>query len=182
MMLPTVKYDGQPHGENGYSITMGSLVDGHAATVTISGSKTDAGEYEELLVPSGTKIVDAKGKDVTSYYDISYEDGTLTINKRSVTLTSETASKVYDGTPLAKPEVTSLLAMASLKARSLTSRPPARSLTSVRSPTPSLSPRVKSSKTATTPSPRLRARWKSPPSPTRLPLPWQHPSPATPRP
>ena len=102
----TVKYDGQPHGENGYSITMGSLVDGHAATVTISGSKTDAGEYEELLVPSGTKIVDAKGKDVTGYYDISYEDGTLTINKRSVTLTSETASKVYDGTPLTKPEVT----------------------------------------------------------------------------
>lgn len=102
----TGKYDGQPHGENGYSITAGSLVDGHAATVTISGSKTDAGEYEELLVPNGTKIVDAKGKDVTSYYDISYEDGTLTINKRSVTLTSETASKVYDGTPLTKPEVT----------------------------------------------------------------------------
>lgn len=95
----TGKYDGQPHGENGYSITAGSLVDGHAATVTISGSKTDAGEYEELLVPSGTKIVDAKNKDVTGYYDISYEDGTLTINKRSVTLTSETASKVYDGTP-----------------------------------------------------------------------------------
>lgn len=102
----TVKYDGQPHGENGYSITMGSLVDGHAATVTISGSKTDAGEYEELLVPSGTKIVDAKGKDVTSYYDISYEDGKLTITKRDVTLTSASASKVYDGTPLTKPEVT----------------------------------------------------------------------------
>ena len=102
----TGKYDGQPHGENGYSITAGSLVDGHAATVTISGSKTDAGEYEELLVPSVTKIVDAKNKDVTGYYDISYENGTLTINKRSVTLTSETASKVYDGTPLTKPEVT----------------------------------------------------------------------------
>ena len=102
----TGKYDGQPHGENGYSITAGSLVDGHAATVTISGSKTDAGEYEELLVPNVTKIVDAKDKDVTSYYDISYEDGTLTINKRSVTLTSETASKVYDGTPLTKPNVT----------------------------------------------------------------------------
>lgn len=101
----TVKYDGQPHGENGYSITSGSLVDSHAATVTISGSKTDAGEYEELLVPSVTKIVDAKGKDVTSYYDISYEDGKLTINKRSVTLTSASASKVYDGTPLTKPEV-----------------------------------------------------------------------------
>lgn len=102
----TGKYNGQPHGENGYSITMGSLVDGHAATVTISGSKTDAGEYEELLVPRVTKIVDAKDKDVTSYYDISYEDGKLTINKRSVTLTSASASKVYDGTPLTKPEVT----------------------------------------------------------------------------
>ena len=101
----TGKYNGQPHGENGYSITMGSLVDGHAATVTISGSKTDAGEYEELLVPRVTKIVDAKDKDVTSYYDISYEDGKLTINKRSVTLTSETASKVYDGTALTKPNV-----------------------------------------------------------------------------
>ena len=102
----TVKYDGQPHGENGYSITMGSLVDGHAATVTISGSKTDAGEYEELLVPSGTKIVDAKGKDVTSYYDISYEDGTLTITKRNVTLTSADASKPYDGTALTNKNVT----------------------------------------------------------------------------
>ena len=102
----TVKYDGQPHGENGYSITMGSLVDGHAATVTISGSKTDAGEYEELLVPSGTKIVDAKGKDVTSYYDISYEDGKLTITKRDVTLTSASASKPYDGTALTNKNVT----------------------------------------------------------------------------
>lgn len=102
----TVKYDGQPHGENGYSITAGSLVDSHAATVTISGSETDAGEYEDLLVPSVTKIVDAKGNDVTSYYDISYEDGFLTIKPRSVTLTSETASKEYDGTPLTRPNVT----------------------------------------------------------------------------
>ena len=51
------------------------------ATVAISGSKTDAGEYKELLVPNVTKIVDAKGRDVTSYYDISYEDGTLTITE-----------------------------------------------------------------------------------------------------
>ena len=102
----TVTYDGQPHGANGYRITMGSLVDGHTATVTINGSKTDAGEPKELLVPSVTKIVNAKGKDVTSYYDISYEDGKLTINKRSVTLTSASDSKVYDGTPLTNDNVT----------------------------------------------------------------------------
>lgn len=68
------------------------------------------------------------GKDVNKYeYDltITYTDATLrtdtttpadpkttsakatyTINKRPVTLTSETASKSYDGTPLTKPEVT----------------------------------------------------------------------------
>lgn len=102
----TGKYDGQPHGENGYSITRGSLVDSHAATVTISGSETDAGKYEDWLVPSVTKIVDAENKDVTGYYDISYEDGFLTIKPRSVTLTSASASKPYDGTPLTKDTVT----------------------------------------------------------------------------
>lgn len=34
------------------------------------------------------------------------EDGYLTITKRTVTLTSETASKTYDGDPLTRPEVT----------------------------------------------------------------------------
>ena len=34
------------------------------------------------------------------------EDGKLTISPRPVTLTSASASKVYDGTPLTKPEVT----------------------------------------------------------------------------
>ena len=33
-------------------------------------------------------------------------DGTLTINKRTVTLESKGGSKEYDGTPLTKPDVT----------------------------------------------------------------------------
>ena len=69
------------------------------------GSGVDAGEYKRFSMDEA-KIVDAKDKDVTSNYDIGYENGTLTINKRSVTLTSETASKVYDGTPLTRPNVT----------------------------------------------------------------------------
>lgn len=68
------------------------------------GSGVDAGEYERFSMDKA-KIVDAKDKDVTSNYDIGYENRTLTINKRIVTLTSETASKPYDGTPLTKPEV-----------------------------------------------------------------------------
>lgn len=69
------------------------------------GSGVDAGVYEQFSMDEA-KIVDAKDNDVTSNYDISYEDRTLTINKRSVTLTSESASKVYDGTPLTRPNVT----------------------------------------------------------------------------
>lgn len=68
------------------------------------GSGVDAGEYKRFSMDEA-KIVDAKDNDVTSNYDIGYENGTLTINKRSVTLTSESASKVYDGTPLTNDTV-----------------------------------------------------------------------------
>ena len=115
---------------------------------------------EDLLVPSVTKIVDAKkNKDVTGYYDISYEDGTLTINKRSVTLTSETASKVYDGTPLTKPEVT--VGGDGLVEGEVTDIKATGSVTNVSEGevpnTITYPPRVKSSRTSTTTSPRLRA-------------------------
>ena len=69
------------------------------------GSGVDAGEYKRFSMDKA-KIVDAKDKDVTSNYDIGYENRTLTINKRSVTLTSASDSKVYDGTPLTRPNVT----------------------------------------------------------------------------
>lgn len=59
------------------------------------------------------------GEDVGSYkikaentkenlwgYDITVTEGTLTINKKAVTLTSATASKTYDGAPLTNHEVT----------------------------------------------------------------------------
>ena len=68
------------------------------------GSGVDAGLYERFSM-DGAKIVDKNGEDVTSNYQISYNNGTLTINKRSVTLTSASASKPYDGTALTKPDV-----------------------------------------------------------------------------
>lgn len=52
-------------------------------------------------------VVTRGNKDVTGNYTFTDSvDGKLTINKRTVTLTSETASKEYDGTPLTKPDVT----------------------------------------------------------------------------
>ena len=46
------------------------------------------------------------GNDVTDQFSVKTLDGKLTIEKRTVTLTSATDSKEYDGTPLTNDEVT----------------------------------------------------------------------------
>ncbi len=51
-------------------------------------------------------IKNAAGEDVTSKLNIKYVDGEIIINKRTVTLTSATDTKVYDGTALTNDEVT----------------------------------------------------------------------------
>ena len=63
---------------------------------------TDAGEY-----PMGLKATDFTNNNANfTNVKFTVEDGKLVINKRQVTLTSETASKLYDGTALTKPVVT----------------------------------------------------------------------------
>ena len=95
----TKTYDGTEHTVNDYTsapdkgVTFGS--------VTASGTGTDAGEYDVKFV--GESVV---GTYNDLYIVTAANSGTLTINKRSVTLTSETASKAYDGTPLTRPNVT----------------------------------------------------------------------------
>ena len=100
----TVKYDGQSHDGSPYSCDALGLLPGHRVDVDYTCEpQTNVGEYDIEL--DNAKIVDADGNDVTDLYQITYNYGKLTINKRSVTLTSESASKVYDGTPLTKHEV-----------------------------------------------------------------------------
>ncbi|MGI6056921.1 MAG: InlB B-repeat-containing protein [Bilifractor sp.] len=95
-------YDGTVLTKNSYSIT--GLPAGFTAEVKVSGSITDAGTTDNKV----TSVVIRKGdEDVTDQFSgIKRTDGALTVEKRKVTLTSETASKEYDGTALTKPEVT----------------------------------------------------------------------------
>ena len=106
----TVVYDGQPHGaklnaageiEAGTSYTITNLADGHKAqSVVISGSETAVGEYENRLVPSGAKIVDAAGNDVTRNYVVGYEKGKLTITSPDTVIVTISGNKdrvEYDG-------------------------------------------------------------------------------------
>ena len=100
----TKTYDGTEHTVTGYTAkdNKDNLVEGLTFTGVDSPSvsATDAGKYDVKF--SGSAV----GAHNELYIVTAANSGTLTINKRSVTLTSETASKVYDGTPLTKPNVT----------------------------------------------------------------------------
>ncbi|MBQ2685790.1 MAG: InlB B-repeat-containing protein, partial [Erysipelotrichaceae bacterium] len=110
----TFTYDGKEHNVEGYveENEDGTLTwkndKGIEFTITgiaASETKTDAGEY--TVESTGDPIVkDADGNDVTSQFTVTVNDGTLTINKKAVTLTSADDSKYYDGTPLTNDTVT----------------------------------------------------------------------------
>ena len=117
----TEKYDGSEKTVSGYTIdgTAGegtgesvvtSFTASNGKTYTVTGMSaevtgTNAGEYAVNVI--GTPIVkDADGNDVTAQFAVSSESGKLTIDKRSVTLTSATDTKVYDGKALSNDEIT----------------------------------------------------------------------------
>ncbi len=69
--------------------------------INVTGSGTDVGSNYTMYFPK--KEI---GIHNEQYYVVGYENGKLSITKRPVTLTSETAGKTYDGTALEKPVVT----------------------------------------------------------------------------
>lgn len=94
----TVAYDGTEKSVSGFTSAPEGVT---FANVTASGSGTDAGIYDVTFV--GDSVV---GTHNNLYIVTAVNPGKLTINKRSVTLTSASDEKVYDGMPLTKPEVT----------------------------------------------------------------------------
>ena len=101
-------YDGQPHTVSGFEQTE-FTVDGHTYTVSgLTASRTGTNVSDSGAVEvTGTAVVsNASGNDVTSQFTVKTENGTLTIKKRPVNLSSESATKVYDTTPLTRPNVT----------------------------------------------------------------------------
>ena len=97
-------YDGTPLTDNRFDYTKGVLVEGDVLTAVVEGSATNVGDEGKNVVKS--YAVKRGETDVTKNYTFGNSiDGKLTINPRKVTLTSETASKEYDGTPLTRPDV-----------------------------------------------------------------------------
>ena len=112
----TQLYDGAEHVATGY-IVEGVTVDGVASDDlygakagvdftfkgTASAKRTDAGKTDMGLTAEQFTNINKNFSNVT--FEI-VEDGSVTITKRAVTLTSASAYKTYDGTALVKDEVT----------------------------------------------------------------------------
>ena len=102
-------YDGKEHEAKGV-VTDKFTEDG--VEYTVSGYTTtdqkakDAGTYTNVVDVSGVKVTDPQGNDVTKQFNVKAQNGTLEIAKRSLTLTSATDSKQYDGTALTNNKVT----------------------------------------------------------------------------
>ena len=107
-------YDGSAHSDGSYTVTYDGaeiaaneegkyiLPTGDEVTAVVTGSVTNV----EDTVAGNNEITEYAVENAGNYNSIQTVNGTLEITPRPVTLTSETGSKVYDGTPLTKPEVT----------------------------------------------------------------------------
>ena len=92
----TKVYDATALTKNSYSNTdlaAGDIFD----SVTITGTQTDVGTSNN--VPSAA-VIKHNGTDVTASYAITYENGTLEVTPKAVTITANDKTKVYDGTAL----------------------------------------------------------------------------------
>ena len=100
------KYDGKPLSDYNLSIVSGELNDGDMLvcdTTKPVSSITNAGSISNVLTP---KIIDSTtDEDHTANYNITVNYGTLTVNKRPVTLKSDDKNWNYDGTTRSCPEV-----------------------------------------------------------------------------
>ena len=66
--------------------------------------RTDAGEVTNTTQYKISRLDEDGEWDVTECFNISYEYGTLTVNRRNVWVLTATAQKEYDGTPLIRAE------------------------------------------------------------------------------
>lgn len=106
-------YNGDTHTVKNFKAIVAA--DGNAdiaaqlGNISALGEGKDAGEYPVRFMLHNELIpVDSLKDQVLNdfYYVTSASEGTLTINPRSVIITSGSASKTYDGTPLTKHEST----------------------------------------------------------------------------
>ncbi len=96
-------YDGSSHTNSTYTVKDGSVVKGESANVIKETTILYAGTKENEL---SLQIIDEDGNDVSENYNISYVNGTITVNKRPISITTSSETWVYDGLVHSLPEFT----------------------------------------------------------------------------
>ena len=103
----TVTYDGTEHTVKGYDVSISNELYKEADFTFTGSAEVKATDASDTAYAMGLKDTDFANKN-GNFSNVTFivTDGSLTINKRTVTLKSEGGSKEYDGTPLTKPDVT----------------------------------------------------------------------------
>ena len=94
-------YDGTALEKPVVTVGGDGFVEGQVKEIKATGSVTNAGSVANTITFTPDKETFKDGN-----YAITKTEGTLTINKRSVLLTSQSATKTYDGSALTRPAVT----------------------------------------------------------------------------
>ena len=90
-------YDGTELKIESATVVDGTLAAGNELVYTYVGGITKWGEAENVF---SARVIDSKKRDVTANYAITYGYGKLTVTKRKISVTTQSAEKQYDGTPL----------------------------------------------------------------------------------
>ena len=94
-------YDGTALEKPVVTVGGDGFVEGQVKEIKATGSVTNAGSVANTITFTPNKETFKE-----SNYAITKNEGTLTVNKRSVLLTSQSATKTYDGSALTRPAVT----------------------------------------------------------------------------
>lgn len=99
------RYDGNPLTDDGYTLLPGNLLlPGHELEVLITGTITLPGEAPNTI--ENVKIQTSAGEDVSRFYKVDKEEGTLAVTVDAIFITAKDQAKYYDGTPLVASEFT----------------------------------------------------------------------------
>ena len=88
----TKTYDGAALTNAAVTLTEGTLVSGQSLTATATGSITNVGSTANTV---SSAVVKSGTTDVSGNYTITKTNGTLTVNKRTLTVKAEAKSKTY---------------------------------------------------------------------------------------
>ena len=94
-------YDGKPLSASNWTHTKGNLLEGHSLDVTVISELGDVGTAANEAT---AKVTDAQGQDVSEFYQVNIVTGTLEIEGIPLYISTGSARKEYDGSPISSTE------------------------------------------------------------------------------